>query len=317
LRTLLPAALAAALLACGTGTSDLEERIPVQPGGLLEVDLYMGEGLRPDKGSLEVTSHDANEVRIAADASGWGASGVNFRVEHDSSTVRLYGRVTGALSWLFGGPQLAVRIWVPREFSLDLRTSAGPVRIDDVSGRIRARAADAPIEVSAAAGSLRLRTNRGDVRVSEVEGDVDVRASAGHLELSWITGDVTARTGRGEISADHVSGLLTLASGRGGIEIRDVKGPATAKTESGGILASFSGAPAGELETSRGSVRVVVPADAGADLEAISRRGSVELAPELLLEGTRNEAHVVGRLGPGGAPLRLYTAHGSVYLSRR
>jgi hypothetical protein len=317
LRTLLPAALAAALLACGAGTNDLEERIPVQPGGLLEVDLYMGEGLRPDKGSLEVTSHDANEVRIAADASGWGASGVNFRVEHDAKTVRLYGRVTGALSWLFGGPQVAVRVWVPREFSLDLRTSAGPIRIEDVSGRIRARAADAPIEVSAAAGSLRLRTNRGDVRVSEVEGDVDVRASAGSLELSWITGDVAARTGRGEIAADHVSGSLSLGSGRGGIEIRDVEGPAMVKTELGGILVSFVGAPAGELETSRGSVRVVVPDGAGADLEAISRRGSVELAPGLPLEGARNEAHIVGKLGPGGAPLRLYTARGSVYLSRR
>ena len=317
MRTLLTAALAAASLACGVGANDLEERIPVQPGGLLEVDLYMGEGLRPDKGSLEVTSHDANEVRIAADASGWGASGVNFRVEHDASTVRLYGRVTGALSWLFGGPQLAVRVWVPREFSLDLRTSAGPVRIDDVSGRIRARAADARIEVSAAVGSLRLRTNRGDVRVSEVEGDVDVRASAGNLELSWITGDVEARTGRGEIAADHVSGFLTLASGRGGIEIREAEGPATAKTERGSILASFAGAPAGELETSHGSVRVVVPAGAGADLEAISRRGSVELAPGLPLEGARNEAHVVGRLGPGGALLRLYTARGSVHLSRR
>ena len=143
MRTVLTAAFAAALLACGAGPNDLEERIPVQPGGTLEVDLYMGEGLRPDKGSLAVTSHDANEVRIAADASGWGASGVNFRLEHDASTVRLYGRVTGALSWLFGGPQLAVRIWVPREFALDLRTSAGPVRIDDVSGRIRARAAAA------------------------------------------------------------------------------------------------------------------------------------------------------------------------------
>ena len=37
----------------------------------------------------------------------------------------------------------------------------------------------------------------------------------------------------------------------------------------------------------------------------------------LALEGARNEAHVVGKLGPGGAPLRLYTARGSVYLSRR
>jgi hypothetical protein len=60
-----------------------------------------------------------------------------------------------------------------------------------------------------------------------------------------------------------------------------------------------------------------VSEDAGADLEAISRRGSVELAPGIPLDGARNEAHVVGKLGPGGAPLRLYTAHGSVYLSRR
>jgi len=305
------------LLACGAQTDDFEERVPVQPAGLLEVDLYMGEGLRPDKGSLEVTSQDANEVRVSANASGWGASGVSFRLEHDANTVRLYGRVTGTLSWLFGGPRVAVRVWVPREFSLDLRTSAGPVRIDDVSGRIRARAADAPIEVSAAAGSLRLRTNRGDVRVAEVQGDVDVRVSEGHLELSWITGNVAARTGWGKIEADHVSGSLTLASGHGGIEIREVEGPARAKTERGGILVSFAGAPAGGLETSRGSVRVEVPDGAGADLEAISRRGSVELAQGLALEGARNEAHVVGKLGPGGAPLRLYTAHGSVYLSRR
>ena len=74
MRTPLTAVLAAALLACGAGPNDLEERIPVQPGGLLEVDLYMGEGLRPDKGSLEVASHDANEVRIAADASAWAGS---------------------------------------------------------------------------------------------------------------------------------------------------------------------------------------------------------------------------------------------------
>ena len=201
--------------------------------------------------------------------------------------------------------------------SFEMAGNGNSQGIDDVSGRIRARAADAPIEVSAATGSLRLRTNRGDVRVSEVEGDVDVRASAGSLEISWITGDVAARTGRGEIAADHVSGSLSLASGRGGIEIRDVEGPAMAKTELGGILASFVGAPEGELETSRGSVRVMVSDETGADLEAISRRGSVELAPGLPLEGARNEAHVVGKLGPGGAPLRLYTARGSVYLSRR
>jgi hypothetical protein len=317
LRIEILAALATALLACQGDPDALEERLPVRPGGLLEVDLYMGEGLRPDQGSLEVASHDANEVRIAADASGWGAGGVAFRVARDGEAVRLYGRVTGTLSWLFGGPQMTVRIWVPREFSLDLRCSAGPIRIDDVSGRIRARAADAPIEVSGAAGSLKLRTNHGDVRVSEVEGDVDVRASSGALELSWITGNVEARTGRGEIEATHVTGSLTLASGRGGIEIRELDGAAVARTERGSVIASYVGAPAGDLETSRGSVRVVVPNGAGAELEAISRHGSVELASGLELDGDRDTERVAGKLGRGGARLRLYTARGSIHLIRR
>ena len=49
---LLATSLAALLLGCQG--ADLEERVPAQPGGLLEVDLYMGEGLRPDQGWLEV-----------------------------------------------------------------------------------------------------------------------------------------------------------------------------------------------------------------------------------------------------------------------
>jgi hypothetical protein len=89
-----------------------------------------------------------------------------------------------------------------------------------------------------------------------------------------------------------------------------------AKTERGSVLVSFVGAPAGDLETSRGGVRVVLPAGAGADLEAISRNGSVEMAQGVEVDGIRDAAHLAGKLGPGGAPLRLYTARGSIQLSR-
>jgi DUF4097 and DUF4098 domain-containing protein YvlB len=309
-------ALSAALLSCQEGVGDLEERVAAETGGLLEVDLYMGEGLRPDQGSLEVRSHDALTVRVVAEASGWGASGVSYRLEQEGNTVRLYGRVTGALSWLFGGPRMNVRIWVPREFSLDLRTSAGPIHIDDVSGRVQARAADDAIEVSAISGRLKLRTKHGNVRLSEVQGEVDLRVSEGTISLSWVSGDVEARTGRGAIEADHVTGSLTLTSGRGEIEIRELDGTTSARTERGSVFASFVGDPGGTLETSRGNVHVTVADGAGAALAAVSRSGSVELTG-LEVDGVNEASRVDGRLGSGGAPLRLYTARGSIKVSRR
>ena len=44
----------------------LEERIPVEPGGTLYVDL--------DRGSVEVGSHDRPEILIQASARGWSAA---------------------------------------------------------------------------------------------------------------------------------------------------------------------------------------------------------------------------------------------------
>jgi hypothetical protein len=309
--------LLAALLAGCALADDMDERIPVEPGGRLEVDLDLGQGLRPDPGSLEVVSHDANEVWILADASGWGASGVRFRVDQGEHAVRLLGRVEGAFSWMFGGPKIQVRILIPREFSVDLRCTAGPIRITDVTGRVRARTSDAAVEVEGAEGSVKLRTADGDLRVSEVVGDVEVKTSAGDIEMSWITGDVEARTGDGHIDLAHVEGHLAAQSDWGPIEIRDVNGTVEAKGEQGSIFVSFAGEPAGALETSRGTVRAVIPADAGVEIDAISRRGSVEVAPGLSVPGDQSEKRVSGPINGGGRSLRLYTARGTVRVGRR
>lgn len=303
------------LVACSRG-SPLQERLEVAPGGLLEVDLYMGEGLRPDKGSLEVRSHDSGEVSVLATSSGWGASGVHYRLEPEGRSVRLYGRVTGALSWLFGGPQLTVQIWVPREYSLDVRSSAGAIRIEDVRGDVRARGADDTIEVSGTTGNVRLRAENCDVRVSEVQGDVDVRTSGGAISLAWIRGRVEARSERGDIDASHVTGPFTASTVRGQIEIRDAEGRTEAHTERGSIVASFLGAPAGNLETSRGDVHVSLSDGVGAELDASARDGDVALTG-LEIDGVREPTRAVGRIGAGGHSLRLYSAGGNVRLSRR
>lgn len=297
-------------------SNDLDERIPAVPGGRLEVDIDLGEGLRPDPGSLEISAHEADEIWLSVDVSGWGAQGVRFRVDRSERAVRIYGRVGGAFSFLFGGPRVAVRLWVPQEHFLDLRTSAGPIRVEDVHGDVRARAAGGAIEVVSAEGPLRLRA-AGDVRVSEVVGDVDVKTSSGELALSWITGSLDARTDRGGIDVSHVEGPVAVASGRGAIELRDVRGPIDAKTERGGVFASFTTAPEGTLGTERGGVQVLVPAGHGAQLDAESYRGAVEIGPEVAFHGEADESRAVGAIFDGGAPLRLYTARGSVQVGER
>lgn len=101
-------AVALALVACSPAelSASLDRRLPARPGGRLQVDLDLGEEARPERVSLEVRSHDADEVWAFADVSGPGASSVSFRLEPDESGVRLYGHAGGPLSWLFGGPSV-------------------------------------------------------------------------------------------------------------------------------------------------------------------------------------------------------------------
>ncbi len=302
----------------GAAAQDLDQRIPAQPGGSLQVDLDLGEQARPERVSLEVRSHDADEVWAVADLSGLGASTVKFRVEHDENVVRVYARAGGIMSWLLGGPGVAVRIWVPREFSIDVRSASGPIRIEDVKGSIRARTTDASIDVRGTDGSLQLRTGTGAVRVNETSGDTVIRATDGAIELEWIRGSVEARTGSGDIRLRQIDGPVRVRTDSGEIQLREVSGPANALTERGAVYAMFSNKPEGDLETRNGSVVVVMPDHAGAQLDAVTGQGTVEIAPALTPKRRRKPiARYAGPLNGGGPRLRVYTARGTIRVDQR
>ncbi len=302
--------------ACGASPGAHDERVEAAPGGVLEVDLDLGEGLRPDPGSLEVRSHDEAVVRVLAETSGWGRTGVRFRVERSGTTVRVLGRVGGTANWLFGGPRTEVRIWVPRSFTLDLRSSDGPIRVEDVEGGVRARGHGA-IDISGVAGSLKLRTSSGDLRVTESDGAVDARTGEGAIDLLSVRGPVEVRTGGGEIEMRRISGAVDARTDRGHVDLTDVTGPVEVKTERGSVYASFTGDPAGNLESRRGPVEVALPPDAAAELDARAGEGEVDVAESLGGAGERGGAHATLRLNGGGRPLRLVAARGPIRVRPR
>jgi hypothetical protein len=319
-RALLRCAAALCLLAlvpAAAPAQALDQRVPVQAGGLLQIDLDMGEDFLPERLSLDVRSHDADEVWAVADLSGVGSSAVSFRLDHDEKGVRLYGRSGGLIGWLFGGPGVSVRVWVPRDYSLDLRCRSGSIRIEEVTGSIRARVGDGSIEARGTEGSLSFKITSGPVQVTEMLGDVSVRSSRGPIELSWISGSVEARAGQGDIQLRHIDGDASVQTDDGEIDASELRGRTEARTERGAVHARFAAAPAGLIEADGGSVHVVIPESAGTELDARTRRGNVEFGPGVHAQGARKVGHYVGAVNGGGPPLRIFSGRGNIRVDRR
>ncbi len=310
-------ALAVLLPAAARG-EDLDERIPAKPGGLLQVDLDFGDEIPSDQVSLQVLSHDADQVWVSAEKRGWGTSDVKLTLDSDERGVRLYGSVSGLFTMAFGGPSVWVRVWVPREFSLDLRSTTGSIRVEDIVGSLRIRARNGPIDVVGVEGPMTLRTTYGPIHVSESAGDLTVRAAEGEIEVSWITGKVLAVSGGGDLVARHVEGELEMRTDNGEIQLNHVRGDARAKTERGSVYVTFASAPSGELESRRGSIEVAFPRDSAVEIDARTGYGRVDLGPGIVLNGEKTDRRATGRLNGGGSRmLRIYTARGNVRLDQR
>ena len=304
----------------GCSGVDLDRRIPVDPGGKLSVALTLGWGFAFDKGSLTISSHERDEVRVVVDTTGWGEYAVDVDIEEVDGGVDVDGRVAGLLHWLFGGPTVDLHVWVPPNYSVDARIEDGPLLIEDVTGPIDARiqgseltlrsaegrvrlvAAGGPIQVEDVDGSLELDARDGRVDVSGVRGDLRIRSRSGRVEVSsvrapWtspppadgsrssgLEGSARVMSDNGRIEVQELEGDLEVKTNRGRIEVDDLDGRILARSARGGIEVRFVGQPSGTIETERGSIDVEVPYDARFDLLASTSRGRVELDSDLEFE---------------------------------
>jgi hypothetical protein len=129
------------------------------------------------------------------------------------------------------------------------------------------------------------------VRVENVNGRVEVQGVAAAVEASTVNGSVEVSDAAGEVRASAVNGS---------VEAR---------------LASVDPAGRSRLHTTNGSVRLTLPSDASADVEARTVNGSVGCDFEL--EGaSKTRRKIEGRIGSGGGRFDLGTVNGSVSIDR-
>lgn len=117
--------------------------------------------------------------------------------------------------------------------------------------------------------ALSVRTGSGDQTISGVSGQVDLSADSGNIDLTGLGGALEARTGSGDVDARGIlSSGVTLESGSGNVE-GQFENPARVSVGSGSgdVRIRFAQAPVEvDARTDSGNVRVEVPDDGTAYL---------------------------------------------------
>lgn len=268
----------------------LEESLPVEPGGTLFV--------RTARATVDVRSHEVNEVRVEAEARGRRAEQVRFLLDQSGNDVHFEVRIEGWLTGLLGALDVRVRLWVPKRYSLALHASGGDVRVDGITGDVELKTSGGDASVTRTVGPIELKSSGGDLEIQHVDGDVRVKSSGGNIALLDVFGDIEARTSGGELNIDGVDGSVELRSSGGSMSV------------------VFLGDPEGKISGSGGSIDVLLREDASCELDARSSGGEIELDLELDRRRERTRHHVVGSLGSGGPTLVLRSSGGSIRIGQ-
>lgn len=166
----------------------------------------------------------------------------------------------------------------------------------------------------------------------EVEGDGEhVRVRSRHSRPRWFGGSgrvdyhvkvprtarVTVSNVNGRVEVTGVTAEVEASTVNGSVEVQDA-GEVDASAVNGSVEASLGRLdPEGrsKLRTTNGSVRLTLPRDANAEIEASTVNGGVGCDFELD-GGRKTRRKLEGRIGTGGARFDLGTVNGSVNIDR-
>jgi hypothetical protein len=142
-------------------------------------------------------------------------------------------------------------------------------------------------------------TGDGAVTVRGVEGDLRVHTGDGSIHLERVDGAVDATSGDGDIEIDGTIRQLNARSGDGRVRVHAL---------GTGPTADWS------LLTGDGSVTLEVPENFGADLDASTGDGRVDVSGVAFSGelGRHSRQRARGRIGNGGSRITIRSGDGSI-----
>jgi hypothetical protein len=151
--------------------------------------------------------------------------------------------------------------------------------------------------------ALDLNTSDGHIEAFRVAGDLRFHTGDGSIDLHDLDGALLASSGDGHINADGRFDALDIHTGDGHVEVDARRGSRVSRDW--------------RLKSGDGSVRLRLPDDFGADLDAASGDGSIKVDFPVTVEGGRiRRSRIHGKLNGGGGLLEIRTGDGSIHIDR-
>jgi DUF4097 and DUF4098 domain-containing protein YvlB len=147
-------------------------------------------------------------------------------------------------------------------------------------------------------GRFHLRTHDGRLEVAELKGDLELRTGDGKLSATKLDGDVRAQTGDGGMDVSGRFDGLDARSGDGRVEIEVLDGSK--------MVHEWT------LRAGDGSIRLKLPRDFAAMVEAHTGDGHIDLDVPVSVSGRLNGNNIRGALNNGTYLLSLRTGDGSI-----
>ena len=149
------------------------------------------------------------------------------------------------------------------------------------------------MKVGKVSGGAKLRTSGGNIYLSGASGDVEAATSGGDLDLEAVSGSIRGRTSGGDIKAE------LMPSGKGG----------------------------SELKTAGGNIRLYIPENSKATIEADiriegrwgSRRSKYAVKSDFkatTYDDHEDEIHAVYKLNGGGESIYLETTNSNIEIRK-
>jgi hypothetical protein len=129
---------------------------------------------------------------------------------------------------------------------------------------------------------------------------VDVRTVNGRVEVQDVGGRLSAQTVNGTIDATGLGGEVEASTVNGTVEVALVRVEPSSRNR---------------LSATNGTVRLTLPRDAAADVEATTVNGAVHCDFDVA-DGRVSRRRVEGRIGGGGARFELRTVNGTADIDR-
>lgn len=244
-------------------------------------------------GALQIEAGDQDVITVSVEP--YDTSSAS-REAAEQTRVALEGRafvvhVPHGKGWaLFRWPKLNIRVVMPKDSIVTVKSASADVRCDGVYA------------------DMVVHTASGDVTVDRITKDASVNSASADVRLGWVGGDVRIHSASGDVTVGHVGKSADATTASGDIEFSRAEGDVRAKTASGDVKVGLAFRGETKVHTASGDVTVGVAAGTGVWLDLSTASGKT--TSDLSMSGEAQPA------AGAALSLKVRTASGDISLRR-